>query len=87
VSLYVLHSEKVYIECDMEYSAGKDVSCIIRGATAECVKSALAKINGADYITVKGGEEVNVTISTSVFKAGKTPGELIRELFILLRAC
>lgn len=87
MSLYVLNSEKVHIECDMEYSVGKDVACIIRGASVGCVKNTLAKMNYANYITVEGGDEVRVIISTSVFKAGKTPGELIRELFILLRTC
>lgn len=87
MSVYVLQSEKVFLECDMEYGAGKDVVCVVKGVAHECVEEAVKKTNYADYVKVVRGDATRLYISTSVFKAGKTPGELVKELFVLLRLC
>ncbi len=87
VSVYVLQSDDVSLECDMEYGAGKDVVCIIKGVAHECVEGAVKRSNYADYMKVVKGDAITLYISTSVFKIGKTPGELVKELFVLLRLC
>jgi len=87
VSVYVLQSSDVSLECDMEYGAGKEVVCIVRGVAQECVEGAVKRSSYADYMKVVRGDATMLYISTSVFKVGKTPGELVKELFVLLRLC
>jgi hypothetical protein len=76
VSIYVLHDGNISLECDMEYGEGKDVVCIINGVSRECIEEMMKRSKYHDYVRV---EEGKLYISTSIFKAGKTPGELIKN--------
>jgi len=85
VSIYVLQSGKAVLECDMEYGEGKEITCIVSGVSRECVEEAVKRTGyGTSYMTLEGSR---LYISTSIFRAGKTPGELIKELVTLLRLC
>jgi hypothetical protein len=85
VSIYVLQSGKAVLECDMEYGEGKEITCIVSGVSRECVEEAVKRTGyGTSYMTLEGSR---LYISTSIFRAGKTPGELIKELATLLRLC
>jgi hypothetical protein len=87
MSVYVLQRDNVSLECDMEYGAGKDVVCTVKGVVHECVEEAVKRSNYADYMRVVRGNATMLYISTSIFKIGRTPGELVKELFVLLRLC
>lgn len=84
MSLYVLEDKGLYIECDMEYGPEKDVSCTVRGVPHKCVEEAVRKTGYSAYVKIEGNR---LLLSTSVFKAGRTPGELIKEIFFYLRLC
>ncbi|ABP51477.1 MULTISPECIES: hypothetical protein [Pyrobaculum] len=84
MSLYVLEDKGLYIECDMEYGPEKDISCTVKGVTQQCVEEAVRKTGYSAYMKIEGNR---LLLSTSVFKAGKTPGELIKEIFFYLRLC
>jgi hypothetical protein len=84
VSIYVVQSSKALLECDMEYGEGKEVTCIVDGVDARCLEETVKKLGYGDYTSLENNK---LYISTSIFKAGKTPGELIRELATLLRFC
>lgn len=85
MSIYVLQSGKAVLECDMEYGEGKEITCIVSGVSRECVEEAVKRTGyGTSYMTLEGSR---LYISTSIFRAGKTPGELIKELATLLRLC
>ncbi len=84
MSIYVLQSGKAVLECDMEYGEGKEITCIVSGVSRECVEEAVKRTGYGIYMTLEGSR---LYISTSIFRAGKTPGELIKELATLLRLC
>ena len=84
MSIYVLQSGQALLECDMEYGQGKEVACIVSGVSRECVEEAVKRSGYGIYTRL---EDDKLYISTSVFRAGKTPGELIKELATLLRLC
>jgi hypothetical protein len=84
VSIYVLQSGKAVLECDMEYGEGKEITCVVSGVSRECVEEAVKRTGCGTYMTLEGSR---LYISTSIFRAGKTPGELIKELATLLRLC
>jgi hypothetical protein len=48
------------------------------------VEKAVKRTGYGGYMTLEGSR---LYISTSIFRAGKTPGELIKELATLLRLC
>jgi hypothetical protein len=84
VSIYVLQSGEAVLECDMEYGEGKEITCVVSGVSRECVEEAVKRTGYGSYMTLEGSR---LYISTSIFRAGKTPGELIKELATLLRLC
>ena len=84
MSIYVVQSNKALLECDMEYGEGKDVTCVVNGVDAKCLEDIVKKLGCGEYARL---ENNRLYISTSIFKAGRTPGELIREIATLLRLC
>jgi hypothetical protein len=84
VSIYVVQSNKALLECDMEYGEGKEVTCVVNGVDAKCLEDIVKKLGCGEYARL---ENNRLYISTSIFKAGRTPGELIREIVMLLRLC
>jgi len=84
VSIYVVQSNKALLECDMEYGEGKDVTCVVNGVDAKCLEDIVKKLEYGEYARL---ENNRLYISISIFKAGRTPGELIREIVTLLRLC
>ena len=84
MSIYVLQSGKAVLECDMEYGEGREITCIVSGVSRECVEEAVKRTEYGGYMMPKGSR---LYISTSIFRSGKTPGELIKELATLLRLC
>ncbi|MEM1597765.1 MAG: hypothetical protein QXP31_05555 [Pyrobaculum sp.] len=83
MSIYILQSGEAQLECNMEYQPGGDIECVVRGVEERCVEEAVKKI-GSEYVRSEGSK---FYISTSVFKGGKTPGELVKEIALLLKYC
>jgi hypothetical protein len=84
VSIYVVQSNRALLECDMEYGEGKEVTCVVNGVDAKCLEDIVKKLEYGEYARL---ENNRLYISTSIFKAGRTPGELIREIATLLKLC
>jgi hypothetical protein len=84
VSIYVVQSDKALLECDMEYGEGKDVTCVVNGVDAKCLEDIVKKLGYGEYARLENNK---LYISNSIFKAGRTPGELIREIATLLKLC
>jgi hypothetical protein len=84
VSIYVVQNNKALLECDMEYGEGKDVTCVVNGVDAKCLEDIVKKLEYGEYARL---ENNRLYISTSIFKTGRTPGELIREIATLLKLC
>ncbi|WP_148682398.1 hypothetical protein [Pyrobaculum neutrophilum] len=84
MSVYVVQAGNAQLECDMEYAEGRDVICRLYGVEMSCLEDAVRKTGFQNYIKIEGDR---FYISTAIFKAGRTPGELIREIATLLRLC
>ncbi|MEM4509508.1 MAG: hypothetical protein QXT46_00115 [Pyrobaculum sp.] len=84
MSLYVLYGEGVNIQCDMEYSSGKDIICEIEGAPLECIEKAISRYK---YIRLEKDKSLKIYIPNTIFTYGKTPGEIIKEVFTLAQYC
>ncbi|MFN3803619.1 MAG: hypothetical protein ACK4SY_01025 [Pyrobaculum sp.] len=84
MSLYVVQTGNISLRCDMDYSASKEVACVVEGVDNTCVAEVVKKLELGDLI-----KNVNnhIYISTSIFTIGKTPGEVIKEIVTLLRFC
>jgi len=86
VSVYVIQSGNVVIECHMEYVRGGEIVCVASGTSPECLRKAVQKISSPEFVRVNEAA-AKFYISTALFESGKTPGEVIKELAVLLRLC
>lgn len=84
MSTYIIQIDNIHIECDMEYGVSKDIVCKVVGVSHECLDDTIRKIGLEDYVKV---EDNTLYILTSIFKTGKTPGEVIKEIAMLSRFC
>ncbi|MEZ0319063.1 MAG: hypothetical protein ABWK05_03590 [Pyrobaculum sp.] len=83
MSIYVLQSGEAQLECNMDYQPGGDIECVVRGVEEKCVEEAVKRV-GSNYVRAEG---FRLYVSTLVFKGGRTPGELIKEIALLLKYC
>lgn len=79
----MVQGEGIYIQCDMEYGSEKDIVCEVEGASLECIEKIISRYS----IRVERGKPLRLYIPTSIFNLGKTPGELIKEIFTVSRLC
>lgn len=90
MGLYVANRGRLRALCDMEYDvdSGKPVTCLMQGAPVECVRLAASRLPYSEAVEFRQLEEgPSLVIHTSIFRAGKTPGEVIREVLAMVDMC
>lgn len=86
MSVYVVQSGGAMIECHMEYVRGGEIVCTASGISPECLRKAVQKVSSPEFVKVDE-TAAKFYISTALFERGRTPGEVIKELAVLLRLC